>query len=865
MRSAARLVLAGGSLAVAASVAVVPLASPEPTPVVRPAPTEHWLDADAEAENKRARKAWFRERHRAPDGVDVEAIERANGLFQTERRNRMWREGAGSGFTWVERGSENLAGRMHVAVHSRDGEHIYAGSSLGGVWRGSLSGEGWEPLADNLYGGAHWLAVIPAATGEPDVLLAATDHGLVHRSTDDGHTWTAPLGLGSLHEVRRLLHDQDGTVYLVGHHWDEGTLFRSLDGGASFEEVLDLGAYRGDVWGPRTGDGGVLWLVHDNEVLVSTDLGDSWDVLGGFGGDYQRAELVGSEAGGPRMWAMAETEDYRYDLYRSDDAGKTWAQVRADIDDYWGSLAASTVDPDRFAWGGVEVFVTRDGGQEFTRVNRWDEYYDHVEDKLHADVPGIDVVPVGDGEIWYVSTDGGLYRSFDALDTVENLSLSGLRVSQYYDTHTSTADPTHVAAGSQDQGYQHTLDLSPIGELYTFDQLISGDYGYLTSSDGTHELVYSVYPGMLLIQIGEDDPQLSYGWFPDTRSAWLPPIEADPDDPEALFFAGSELYRYTRQNELFWDFERWSSEDFAESQWEYISALAFAPTDSNRAYLATNRGRMFRSDDHGLTWTRSGDLGPEAPYYYGTALVVSHDDPDVAWVAGSGYAGHPVYRTTDGGQSWIEFGQGLPQTLVYCLGEAPDGSGRLFVGTETSVYLREPGGVAWIDVTEPGVPVTIFWSVEPLFYENTMRFGTYGRGIWDLQLDVPGEGCFPARDDDQDGASCVVDCEDQDPSVYPGAPDYCDGVDSDCSPLPVEDDADGDGFLACEECDDSDPLVYPGADDEPRDGIDQDCDGEDARRCGCAGAGIPVGAWPLVLLVLPGVVRRRVVASEVER
>ncbi|MDP2308812.1 MAG: FG-GAP-like repeat-containing protein [Pseudomonadota bacterium] len=123
-------------------------------------------------------------------------------------------------------------------------------------------------------------------------------------------------------------------------------------------------------------------------------------------------------------------------------------------------------------------------------------------------------------------------------------------------------------------------------------------------------------------------------------------------------------------------------------------------------------------------------------------------------------------------------------------------------------------------------------------------------------------------DADADGYAPPTDCDDTNAAINPEAAEVCNGVDDDCEGTIDAGaldagtwyaDADADGYVdpdqsltACDEpdgyaalteadCDDADAARFPGGDDVADDGIDQDCDGQDATSGDTDDTGAPVG------------------------
>ncbi len=725
---------------------------------------------ERESEHREEREAWIEEMHRVEDGVDWRQIEAENQKRERLRRNAAHAGGptsVGAGgqtaqagsvpWFWEEIGSRNQAGHTRCAAFGpeRDGErNLYVGSALGGVWRGSMAGENWTPLSDAVYGGVDDLAIItPASLVDEDVIVMRSGTSVL-RSDDGGATWLEPAGLDSVRSLRRMVKavDANQTIYLYGTADIPGTgersaLFASVDGGVSFARRYHFGIrWSGDVWVPRTAalGGSAVYILQAGRIYVSTDDGFTFGPALIIDASATEGDLVGSEAGGPTLYAALRVNG-SYELYRSNDAGVTASYVRT-LDGLWGSsqsMAAFSNDPDRLIYTGVEARRSTDGGASAVSINTWGSYYGDPANRLHADIRGLSPLVISDAQgerdLLFINTDGGTYVTEDGGATVQNLCLEGLGVGQFYSTHTSTLDPLNISGGTQDQGYQVGL-LQPsqgFGPSTDFDQTISGDYGHLCTGDGSHRYVYSTYPGFTLVQVGEYNPQMRQVSFPDgVDRLWLPPVIADPGNRDVFFFLSSRLYRYERSGSS-WNGVEWSTRNFGAGNSTYMTAMAFAPSHPDRAYALTNAGVFFVSDDHGVTWTQSANGGPGSHYFYGASLLVDPANPDHVFAAGSGYSTAGVRESVDGGSTWQPRASGLPSTLVHDIEWSPDGSGDLFAATEAGAYHYDAASQQWSNAMGLEAPSTNYWSVEAVPALQRVRFGTYGRGIWDLRLVGP--------------------------------------------------------------------------------------------------------------------------------
>ena len=160
--------------------------------------------------------------------------------------------------------------------------------------------------------------------------------------------------------------------------------------------------------------------------------------------------------------------------------------------------------------------------------------------------------------------------------------------------------------------------------------------------------------------------------------------------------------------------------------------MAPSPVDGNVIWAGTDDGLVHVTRDGGKTWKNVTPPGI-ADWAKVSLIDAGHRDANTAYVAVNGIRlddMHPhIYKTHDGGASWEQIDNGLPEDPINVVREDPRREGLLLAGSERAVYISFDDGAHWHSL-RLNMPAT---SIRDLvFKDDDVVVGTHGRSFWIL-------------------------------------------------------------------------------------------------------------------------------------
>ena len=238
---------------------------------------------------------------------------------------------------------------------------FYMAPVNGGVFKSTDYGRTWRPVFDDQPTAS--VGAIAVAPSDQNVVYVGSGEGLhrpdlsvgdgIYKSVDAGKTWTH-LGLRDGQQITQLAVDPKNAdrlfVAAAGHPYgpnEERGVFRSLDGGKTFEKVLyrDENVGASDVqidpsdplivyaalWDSREGpwENGIF-NGDKGGIFKSADGGKTWGQLTkGLPGNIVQANIAIAPSSPKSLFAAVRTKTIAK-LYRSEDGGETWRGITDD-------------------------------------------------------------------------------------------------------------------------------------------------------------------------------------------------------------------------------------------------------------------------------------------------------------------------------------------------------------------------------------------------------------------------------------------------------------------------------------------------------------------------------------------------------
>jgi photosystem II stability/assembly factor-like uncharacterized protein len=604
------------------------------------------------------------------------------------------------GRTWANVGLADTRHIGRVRVHPRDPGLVYV-AALGhawgpnrerGVFRSREGGRTWEQV---LFRGERAGAVdLSMDAQNPRVLYAAvweaqrtpwsmTSGGpgsSLWKSTDGGDTWaditrTPGLPRGVLGRIGVAVSPADGQRIYTVVEAEDGALFRSDDGGRTWQRGSEEAGLRGRPW----------YYMH---VFA----------------DPQDVDTV---------W-IAD-----YALWKSTDGGKTFVEVatpHGDNHDLWIDPA----NPRRMIEGNDGgACVTFNGGQSWSTIyNQPTAQFYHVcaDDQEPYRIYG------SQQDNWAICLPSQSHRG--AITTTEWIQPGGGE-SGYIAV--KPGNPSVVVGGSIGTGpgmgrlihYDHRTGqervISVWPEAYGMG-IAAVEHRY--RFQWTFPVFYSHWdPRELWIAGNRVFRSMDEGHQWEVVSPDL-----TRNDPAKLGLSGGPITRDNTGAEVYCTIFA-----FAESHHE--RHVLWAGTDDGLVHLSRDRGRTWQN-------VTPADLPDWALV---SMLEPSPHDPATCYVAATCYklddTSPYLFKTSDYGGTWKRISEGLPEgEITRVVREDPSQRGLLYAGTETSLWISLDDGGSWQRLRS-NLPVA---PIHDLIVKDTdLVVATHGRSFWVLDDVTP--------------------------------------------------------------------------------------------------------------------------------
>ena len=660
---------------------------------------------------------------------------------------------------------------------------FYIAQVNGGVFKTTDYGRTWFPIFDDQPTGS--VGSIAVAASNPNIVYVGSGEGLqrpdlsvgdgIYKSTDAGKTWTH-LGLRDGQQIPQIAVDPKNPdrllVAVAGHPYgpnEERGIFRSTDGGKTFEKVLykDENTGAADVlidpshpdvayaslWEARQGPWeNAAWNGTGGGIFKSTDGGKNWKQLSkGLPAGIIQANLSISASSTKNLFASVAAPD-GVKLYASDDGGDSWKIATNDVRPAGriggGDLPVPRIDPqnpDVIYVGSTVCWKSIDGGKTWTGF-RGAPGGDDTQG-IWINPNNTEIILLGYDQGAIITVNGGKSWS----------SWYNQSTAQLYHVAADNAFPYRLCSGQQESGSVCIKSRGDDGQI-TFREwhpVGAEEYGFVTPDPLDPDIVYGGKLTRYDRRTGQAQNILPKVFrAPDFRMLRTQPVIFSPVDPHVLYFATNKLWK-TRDGGRNWqqispDLTRKSFE-LPETIGKYrtqptaqptqrgvIYAVGPSPLDSKRIWAGTDDGLVHVTSDGGVHWVNVTPTQLKA-WQKISIIDASHFNVDTAYIAVNtlrldDLRPH-IYRTRDAGSTWTEITNGIPSNEnVNVVREDPELKGLLFAGTERAVYVSFDDGDHWQSLRLNMAAS----SVRDLIIKgDDLCVATHGRGFWILDNITP--------------------------------------------------------------------------------------------------------------------------------